>query len=145
MNRTVTRRRNPSRALQYARLAVVGLLALAGACACPASAMPADGIRRTLTVFVDPDTHDLDVIPGPGRVALELSLDDLNALDTSADGLTPTVIGDMVMLDLRGRYRPVWVVVAGADGTPHAFCLAGLPASVEAAAQAVREEASRDR
>jgi hypothetical protein len=76
---------------------------------------------------------------------LELSLDDLNALNTSADGLTPVTIGDMVVLDLQGRFHPVWFVVADADGKPRAFCLTHLPASVETAAQAVREEAARDR
>jgi hypothetical protein len=121
------------------------VLALASVHAPPASAAPGDGIRRTLTVFIDPDTQDMGLIPGPGRMPLELSLDDLNALDTSADGLTPVTIGDMVVLDLRGRFHPLWVVVAGADGKPRAFCLTNLPASVETAAQALREEAARDR
>lgn len=108
-----------------------------------ASATPA--IERTLTVFVDPDSYEMDVLPGPGRVPLTLSLNELNALDMSSEDLTAVVADGVTLIDFRGRFRPVWVAVQTPDGAMRPLCLTTLPASVQAAAQAVREEARRDR
>lgn len=151
MNALVTARRLPSTALYQAATAAVAVLALAtfttrsAIAADASSAQPSATVQRSLTVFIDPDTQEMDVIPGPGRVPLQLGLRELNALNTSDEGLVPRRIGDMVALDFRGRFNPVWVLVIPSDHKPRAFCLTSLPPSVEAAAQAVREEASHDR
>jgi len=120
--------------------AAVATAALAQSHSKPAAkATPARATPKSLTVYVDRKTLELDLTPGAGRAALELTPDILEALNTSSDGLQATTRNGITSVDLRGRFEPVWFVVKGADGKPHPFCLTSLPAPVEAAAKVVRE------
>ena len=99
MHRLVTARCLPATVLYQAAAAAIAVLALAtftsrSAFAADASAQPGGAaIQRSLTVFIDLDTQEMDVIPGPGRVPLQLGLRELNALNaansqTDRDGAT---------------------------------------------------------
>jgi len=102
---------------------------------------------QSLTVYIDTRTLEMNVTPGAGRAALQLTPDILESLNTSSEGLVPTTRNGITSVDLRGRFQPVWFVVKGADGKAYPFCLTSLPAPVEAAAKAIREsnEALRGR
>jgi len=93
----------------------------------------------SLLVYVDTKTLALNLEPGADRVALELSADMLNKLNTSGEGLTPVTENGMTRIDLKGRYQPVWVAVTDSKGALIPFCMTSLPAPVQAAAKAIRE------
>jgi len=107
----------------------------------PASVAP----EPVLNLWIDPDTQEMTLEPGPGRVPLALGLAQLNALDTSMDGLTRVTRGTFTSVDLRGRFRPVWVLVVDGAGAARPLCLTSLPPAVAAAAQQLRKEAGHDR
>jgi hypothetical protein len=108
----------------------------------PAAAAPAEPV---LTVWIDPDTQEMGLDPGPGRVPLGLGLTQLNALNTSMDGLTPVTKDGVTRIDFQGRFQPVWMLVIDRAGQPRPVCLTSLPPAVAAAADALRKEAGHDR
>jgi len=114
----------------------------AASAAKPTAASPAEPM---LALYVDPDAQEIDLVPGPGRVPLQLGLAQLKALDASSEGLTQVTKDGVTLIDFRGQFQPVWVAVTGKDGHVRPFCLTSLPANVRAAAQQLRREAGHDR
>jgi len=70
---------------------------------------------------IDPETGQLGV---PKGVAPELSAEELNAVDTSDEGLVQIVRADgSALVDLQGRFCSLSMAKVGADGKVHITCV----------------------
>jgi len=99
---------------------------------------------KSLRVYVDTKTLALNLDAGSGRVPLDLSIEVLNALNTTHDGLKIVTEKGVKRVDLRGRFQPVWVAVTDADGKAIAFCITRLPEPVRAAAKKILDSKETD-
>ncbi|HEX7880725.1 MAG TPA: hypothetical protein VF720_15025 [Candidatus Eisenbacteria bacterium] len=77
--------------------------------------------RASFTAEIDPETGQLGV---PKGVRPELSAEELNAVDTSDEGLVQVIHADgSASVDLQGRFCSLSMARVGADGKVHIACV----------------------
>jgi len=76
--------------------------------------------QASFVLEIDPETGQL----GAPKGGIQLNADELNAVDTSDEGLVQVVRADgSAMMDLQGRFCSLSMAKIGADGKLHITCV----------------------